>query len=112
MFEGRDDVLAVAAQGAMIAVMQHHDVPVRPVRARDACEPLDQALRRLRLPVPANFRPHHHTRDSRAARFPAQQRAAVAIGRTHPSRRPPRGGRYCRLASLQFAANSHARLQE
>src|SRR6266700_2053020 len=58
MFKRRDDVMAVAAQGAMIAVMHHHDVTMRPARTRDARQALDQFLGRLRLPIPTDFRPH------------------------------------------------------
>src|SRR5258708_26037969 len=36
MFERGDDMMTIAAQSAMIAVVQHDDVAVRPVRARDA----------------------------------------------------------------------------
>ena len=113
MFESGDDMMAVAAESAMIAVMQHDDVAVRPVRARDAREPFDQALGRLRLPVPANFRPHHDAPHSRAANFSAQQRAAVAVRRPHPARRFRASGCGDRvLAPRQLIANSRARLKE
>ena len=55
MFERGDEMMTVAAQCAMIAVMHDDDVAVRVIRARDMRESLDQALRRLRFPVPALF---------------------------------------------------------
>lgn len=111
MFEGRDDVMPVAAQRAMVSIMQHHDVAPRPARTRDAREPLDQSLRRLRIPIPANFRPHDHALHSRPAHFAAEQRAAVTVRRPHPARRSSHGGGNRGLASLQLVANSRPRLK-
>ena len=97
----------------MIAVMHHDDVAVRAVRARDAREPLDQSLRRLRFPVPANFRPHHDALHSRAANFSAQQRIPVPVRRTHPARRlRVSGGGNRVLAARELVANSRARLKK
>src|SRR3977135_183225 len=55
MFERSDNVMPVAAESAMIAVMEHDDVAVRGAWTTDAREPCDQTLGRLRLPVPTNF---------------------------------------------------------
>jgi len=55
MFEGSDDVQAIGAEGAVIAVVQHDDVAQAAVRLRNDREPLNQFLRRLRFPVLANF---------------------------------------------------------
>ena len=71
---------------------------------------LDEALGRLRLPVPANFRPHHDAPHSRAANFSAKQRASVTVRRTHPARRfRANGGGDRILAAHKLFANSRAR---
>ncbi len=109
MFERGDDMMTVAAERAMIAVMQHYDVAAPPTWTRHMSEPLDQAPGRLRLPVPANFRPHHHALHSRAPYFRAQQRTPVTVRRPHPARRRcsrRRGNRV--LAAGQFASNFRA----
>src|ERR1700686_1828151 len=97
MFESGDHVMAVAAERAMIAVMQDDDVAPRPVLARDARKSFDQAIGPLRLPVPANFRPHHYAANSRAANFSAQQRASVTVRRPPPARRFRARGRSARV---------------
>jgi hypothetical protein len=66
MLESDCDVTAVASDGAMIAIMQHDDVAMRLIGAGGMSESFDQTLRRLRFPIPANLRPHHHAAHSRA----------------------------------------------
>lgn len=112
VFERGDDMAAVAAESAMIAVVQHDDVAARPVRARHARESGDQAVGRLRFPVTEKFRPHDDALDPRATNFSAQQRASVTVRRTHPERRSRvKGGCDGFLAPRQFAANFLARLK-
>jgi hypothetical protein len=69
MFERRDDVMTVAAESAMIPVVHHHNVATRLAWARNARESLDKSLRRLRLPIPTDFRPHDDALNSRAMNF-------------------------------------------
>jgi hypothetical protein len=113
MFERGDNVMPVAAQSAMVAVMKHDDIAFRAAGTRDAREPRNQSLGRLRLPVPTNPRPHHHALHSRAANFTAKPWAPVPIGRTHPTRRislDSSGNRD--LALRQLVANPGARLKK
>jgi hypothetical protein len=69
MLERRHDVQTIAAERAMIAVVQHNDIPVRTVRLRYARQTFNQSLRRLWFPVAAQFRPHHNALEARAANF-------------------------------------------
>ena len=55
MFESRYYMTTVAAERAVIAIMQHEDITVRASRTSDAREPPDQLLGRLGFPVPANL---------------------------------------------------------
>jgi hypothetical protein len=113
MLERGDDMTTVAAKTAIIAVVHHDDVASNLIRASDTRESRDQTLRRLRLPVPANFRPHDDASHSRAANFFAKQRVPVAVRRAHPARRfGMDGGGDGILASRQLAANSRARQEK
>src|ERR1700680_1073031 len=60
MFERSDNVMPVAAERAMIPVVEHKDVAMRAARPRGPRKSHDQTFRRLRLPVPANSRPHYN----------------------------------------------------
>src|SRR5258708_18012402 len=112
IFEGGDNMMPVAAESTMIAVVKHHDVALRAARTRCSRQPGDQSLRRLRLPIPSNPRPHHHALHSGPLNFRLQQRRAVTIGRPHPARRIRMGGLGNRaLATLQFVAQSRSRLK-
>jgi hypothetical protein len=108
MFERGDNMLAVTAEGAIIAIVQHDNVALRLGRSRDARESLDQTLGRLRLPVPANLRPHHDAPHSRAANFSVQQRVSVTVRRPHPARRFHVSGSDRILAARELVANSRA----
>jgi len=111
MFESSDDVMPVAAQGAMIAVMQHDNIAMRLVWARNASEPLDQSLRRLRLPVPANFRPHNDAPHSRAKYFAAEQWTPITVWRPHPARCSGHSSGNRNLASQQLILDCSPRLK-
>jgi hypothetical protein len=100
----------VSAESAMIAVVHHDDISAGPARACDARQPRDQPFGRLRFPVPADFRPHHHAAYSRAANFFAQQRTAIAVGRPHPAGRlRVKGCGNGVLAAREFVADARAR---
>ena len=112
MFESCDHMVTVAAEATVISVMHHHNVALRPILAGDMREPFDQAPWRLRFPVPADFRPHYDALHSRAANFSAEHCAPVTVRRAHPARRfAAGGGGNGVLATLEFAANSGARLK-
>jgi hypothetical protein len=55
MFERGDHMVAVTAEKTMIAVVHHHNIALRSILARNGRKPFNEALRRLRLPIPANF---------------------------------------------------------
>src|SRR6266699_495356 len=87
MFECSHNMVAVAAESAMIAVMKDNDVAMRAARARGSREPRNQALRRLRLPVPTNPRPHHDPLHAGSVDFCVQHGTAIPIRRPHPAGR-------------------------
>ena len=112
IFEGGDNMMPVAAESTMIAVVKHHDVALRAARTRCSRQPGDQSFRRLRLPIPSDPRPHHHALHSDTLNFCLQQRCAVTVGRPHPARWIRMGGLGNRaLATLQFVAQSRSRLK-
>ena len=101
MFERSDNVMPVAAERAMIAVMEYNDVAMRATQARGSREPGDQTFRRLRLPIPAKPRPHYDSLHAGAVNLSIEQRAAITVRRAHPTRRGRvGGGRNRDLASL------------
>ena len=113
MFESRYYVTTLPAERAVIAIMQQDDVAVFAVRTGDAREPANQLLWRLRLPIAANFRPHHYALHPRTLNLAVQQRIPITIRRAHPARRfRLRGCGNGILASGQLVANRGARLEK
>jgi hypothetical protein len=69
VFESGDDVLTIAAQRAMIAVVKQDNVAAPSLAGSDPREPGDQSLSRLGHPIPAFSRPHDDPLHSGAPNF-------------------------------------------
>ena len=55
MLEGGNNMVTIAPESAVIAIVQDDDVASGLALTGDARESLDQSLGGLRFPVPANF---------------------------------------------------------